>query len=273
MADPAKPIILFNNDLENSGIDSITSEQAGFPKENMLDWKPWTVWRSSGTADQVIILDKGVAGVTIDAFGIDGHNMGTETAQIQVEHDDNAGFASATTAFLQIFSNDDRFFKLFTGSTERYWRITITLLGVSHAEIGLLFLGARYTMPRLPIDGFNLDRQESKGRVNRSRGGNHLGSSVQRADRAVNVNMRFVKESDFPEYRDFHEDHGQLLKPFFFIPDTANHADRSYLVTLEDNPVLDAPTEGLFRHISFDDPGFNSLEVSAGLVFYLKNDW
>jgi len=257
-----KPIILYNNYAETYGINSVTTEDSSYPKENLVDWRYYTQYKGTSTATHNIVIDMGATlGTAPNYLVMANHNMGTAGATVTVQHDDNAGFTSPTSVGNASPSTDNPFAISLTAGVERYWRIQITSLG-ANPEIGMLFLGPQYQMPVLPQDGYDVDMQQVSMRVNQSLGGHHLGSVLNATDRVIRASFRYLTEAQAATYRDFWEDHFSKGKPVFYMPDNTNYSSRIYILRAPDNPQLAMVSQGTYRHVNFEGVGLRNVAWS-----------
>lgn len=263
MATPAYPIICWKSHLETYGISAITSEESGFPKENLYDWRLQTLWKPTSTATQNITIDKGAAGIVTDYFCIQNHDLGTRTATVTIYEDDNSGFTSPTTLGTKAFTLDSPYFLSLTSGTERYNRIAITSLDAA-CYIGEIFLGAKLTMQKLPLDGYDVDDVSVVGKASASHDGNFLGAQVLYKQRNVNAAFRYLTDAwVLANLKDFLDDHYSNLKPFFYIPDATNYTDRVYFVRAPDNTRVSLPSESTFRHWDLQAIGIKDADFTT----------
>jgi len=255
------PFILYNNELEN-GVLSVTSEEASFPKENMIDWLDWTYWKATTGLDQNIDVDKGAPGVEVDTLAILAHNIGTGGnslgATITVYEDDNDSFSSATTLGTISPTDDNPFYLDLTPGTERYNRIKIENME-DPAFIGVIWLGKKMEMPVGPEFSFDPDMQEVVSEKFVSYSGRMVSSSVKYSDRTMNVPFRRIAQSFIAsDLLPFLEDHYGQMKPFFFVPDPGDvfGTGKVYYLVAPDNPSIGLPVYN-------DDIGFRDWELVA----------
>lgn len=242
MAVNALPIIIYKNVFE-TGTVTVTEEAAGFPKENLFDSRSYNLYKSTTNGTQDIEIDKGAAGTAVDALCISGHNLGTETATIEVFEDTVSNFATPTSLGSKAVTKDDPLFLSLTSGTERFNRIRITLLTTNPVQIGFCMLGARTTMPVAGQYGYDIHAQEAFTRSFNSDKGQFLGAQVSYVDRVQDITFRAIADSFVDsDLLPFLRDHYIESKPFFYVPDTANEADFVYFLRAPDNPRIDLPT-------------------------------
>lgn len=254
------PIILWQNLIELNGIDVVSSEDADFPKENMLDWRTFTSYKSTASGTVTIDVDMGgVLSNAPDAFAMGPNNLKTASADITITSTSNADYTTGALTRLstQSAASDNIFYYDLTSAsgTEQFWRFSIANVTGSVADISIMALGAKFQFAKVPIDPFDLNQQGAVGRVNLSRGGALLGASIQNPDRRIRASFRFLTAAQAALYEEFFVLHGRLLKPFFLVPDQTNFASRVYLVRYPDNPRLLLPSQGIFRHLDVEYEG------------------
>jgi hypothetical protein len=241
------PYILYDNDLED-GTLTVTSEESGFPKENLLDWLDWTYWKSTSAAQQNIDVFFASPNVGMDTGAILGHNLGTAGnslgTQLRILNDDNPSFSSPDVLYTATITDDNPFyFDIGQLWTEQYFRFEITNLDEA-CFIAVAFLGPKLTMPVGPEFSFDPDMQNVMSERFSSYSGRMVSSAVQFVEREMDVpfmrlSQTFVANSLLP----FLEDHYGQMIPFFFVPDPGNFfgTDKIYYVVAPDNPSISIP--------------------------------
>lgn len=240
------PFILSDNVLID-GTVTVTSEEAGYPKENMWDWLDSTYWKATSAAVQNIVIDKGAAGISVDTLGVLGHNWGTAGnslgTEVYVQEDDNAGFASPTTMGSKVMADDNPFYLDLTAGTERYNRIRLQRLDEA-PYAAVVVLGAKITMPVGPRFTYDPDKQKTYSELFNAHKGRVIYSSRRYSDRMMNVPFRRIPQSFVAsDLLPFLEDHYTAMLPFFFVPDPGDHFGTSkvyYLIAPKD-PEINLP--------------------------------
>ncbi len=127
--------------------DSVTSETAGFPKENVMDFNPDTYWKATGVTDQIFDFDFQAA-VTVDTMIILVHNYSlnhsSDTWEVWSSADDAAYTSKGTGTFVgnqttQLLFND------ITQDTKRYWRLSADALAGAF-EFSGVFWAQKHTI-------------------------------------------------------------------------------------------------------------------------------
>ncbi len=164
-----KPIFLYDNLLKKYAV-TITSEAAGFPKENLFDDQLHTLWKPTSTATQYISIDAG-APVSVDSFNIGPvHTLKTGGSAVYLQYSTNGTtWFDAFGGFYPAADNQYEY-RLFAPISARYWQIVITQVSVI-VTVGQLAFGSRYTLPRYFNGGFDNKRTKVTGKVNTSGGG------------------------------------------------------------------------------------------------------
>ena len=240
------PFILYNNELEN-GTFSITSEESGYPKENLVDWLDWTFWKSTDASDQTIIIDKGTAGIEVDTLAVLGHNFGSAGnsvgTRVRVWDDDNPSFTSPASLGNKNIYDDEPFFLELTSGSQRYNRIRIINLE-EQIYAGVVVLGKRMTMPVGPEFTFDPDRQEIKSEKYLNYSGRIISAAKKYSERIMEVEFKRIAQSFITsDLLPFLEDHYSAMIPFFFVPDPGDvfGTEKIYYLTAPDNPRIDLP--------------------------------
>jgi len=239
------PIYHFDNILDTYGF-TITSEAAGYPKENLVDFRPWTYWMPTSTATQYLVVDKGAAGISTDCLSILGHDLFTQGAHIEVQQDTVSNFTSPTTLVTDfaVASNDPTMVVFASAGTERYIRIIISNLSAA-CYIAVIFLGEKMVIPVGPEFGYDPDRQKIEAEKFLSYTGQFLSSSIRFSERRVMIEYRNIAQSFVAsDLLAFLEDHYGAMKPFFLAPDPGNvyGTDKIYYLSAPEHPELRMPT-------------------------------
>lgn len=259
MTTPANPLLLWRNILEVYGIASITSEAAGYAKENMYDYRLDTTWRSSGTSTQNIRINAGASlGTAVDYFAIaQGHNLGSKTATITITSTASSDYTSGATthATINFTDNNSKIVSLASPSTNRYWQLAVSSIDSDYAEIGMMMLGPTYQFPVLPVDGFDIDSMIADGQVSIAWNNHPLGAASFNRMRRISGEFRYLSEAQAQAYQTMWSTHLHKMKPFFFVPDITNYSTRVYYMYLGENSRLALPSDGVYRHLAFEAVG------------------
>ena len=191
----ANPFLFFES-LLDSGTVTATSEAAGFPVENLSDWRQGTPyrWKATTNGTQNIDIDLGAAPgfAACDTICIGGHNLGTGGATYSVQHDSTGAFGGAETTVLAAQSPSDDLPQLstFTGANVRYWRVIIAGTPSAVAQIGILTLGRRLAFTAGVQPGLDPYGAEAVADDATSENGSPLGTNLRYIRRRFNIFRR-----------------------------------------------------------------------------------
>lgn len=194
----ADPILLFENFLDKAGaVFTSTADAAGFPKENVLDWRvgmPYR-WKSDGVGDPVhLTVDLGSGNdLEADCFGFAGHNFIAAKGNCAplIAHAD-AGGGPWTTALDTVTPPTDIFPRLFiiSGSpgAHRYWRVELEQ-PLDDLQVGVMVIGRRLDLPGAMM---NLDPygEEANTKWSHNEGGELLGANYRFLEKRFNLSYR-----------------------------------------------------------------------------------
>ncbi len=175
------PVILYNSLIPSATTITVTSEAAGYAKENAYDWLTFDYWKPSAAGTVYYTMDFGAA-VTVDCWGVAAHDLGVNGASIQLQYSTD-NFAADTNNFGDAISPDASEPRLQTGTSQskRYWRFKIVSASAA-SKIGVLMLGPRLTMNAPLESGFKPDAlaQQYEPTINQSEEATILGASRRR---------------------------------------------------------------------------------------------
>lgn len=144
----AKMRFLYNNLFDlSAAVLTVSSEAAGFEKENLQHIWHTRPWRSTGVADEWVKLNLGSA-MGIKAFGIQTHDFPNDiTIHIQANAADAWGAPTLNTALTW---TEDRIVKFWdTPQSFQWWRFRMQAGGApAYRSIGRPFLGSFFEMDR-----------------------------------------------------------------------------------------------------------------------------
>ncbi len=176
------PIILYANELPNAASITVTSEAAGYPKENAYDYLPWDAWMAAAAGTVYYTVDMGSA-VSMDAWGAFRHTLGTNGASIQAQYSTTGAFAGEEVNVGSAVSpsSTEPFLRAFGAVSARYWRFKIISASAA-SEIAGIFLGTRMDMQEGLRPGYVPDTNKPRySRIsNVSEAGNLLGGSSRK---------------------------------------------------------------------------------------------
>ena len=127
--------------------DSVTSEAAGFPKDNVMDFNPDTYWKTPSTAEQLFDFDFQAA-VIIDACVILVHNYSknhpSDLWEIWSSPDDTVYTSKGSGTFVGNATTQPLILEV-TQDTKRYWRLSADAFNDAFEFSGVLWT-RKYTI-------------------------------------------------------------------------------------------------------------------------------
>ena len=153
-------ILFYNNKLDDSAITA-TSQNAGFPVENLKNFIPSKVYKT-GDTDLVeeIYFDFGTV-TSITDLVIHNHNLSDVTA-LSISASAYSDYSSPVTVDLTdaISSNDTISFSLGLEADVRYWKLSFTKSDATDVKsIGRMFLGTSFVTAQTgnpDYDGYSI---------------------------------------------------------------------------------------------------------------------
>lgn len=216
-------IIAYHNLLE-TGTITVTSEAAGFPKENAYDNNTFDYWKIVDLPGW--IRADMTSPVPCDYFAVAAHTLSTVSATISFQwSDDNASWFEAFAAITP--SNNSPIFKSFSSLTKRYWRVVISN---GAPLIGFLSFGVRLDLTTGMAFGFDLITESRKAKLinNVSENGEFLGRSVISQGGEGKIQLRNLSQSwvraNWPALANAIQ-----TKPFIFQWDNTNYESETVL--------------------------------------------
>lgn len=231
------PVILYNNFLED-GTLTVTSTESGYDKDNLLDQRPYTLWRATSSATQNIDLEL-VSAKKPTAIGIVNHNLFSIGATVKVQayvasawEDVHTFTPTADTAILELFTPD---------AVNTKWRINISGQS-SEPIIGVIFLGTEITFPYPPETPYSPIQESIQIETEVSQKGHLLGNNIRYNPIQINASFKdltrvWVNANFVP----FWNNYGKLLKYFFYAWDLTNAASDIYYVRFSPEMVYQLP--------------------------------
>lgn len=225
------PALFFENHYSNSGYTiTASSEIAGYEKGYAYDGKTHTQWGFSSGATRTIKVDAGSA-VYADYLAIGYHNLALVGGSIKLEKSsDNSSWTEVIASFA---ATTGPIIKLFTSTSARYWRVSISGLTDS-GFIGVLYLGARTELPSPMPTGFSPAVLGRKDRllISETEGAHLTGIRVLSQVNEVTIPLRHVTPawalSTWVTIRT-----ALLQKPVFFLHDTTNYSTQYFIGWLD----------------------------------------
>ena len=219
------PIILYSNELENASSITVTSEATGYAKENAYDWLTWDSWKPTA-AGTVYYYFTFTANTSIDAWGAFAHDLGTNSASIQLQYSTTGAWAGEESNFGVAVSptGTEPFVQYGTAANVKYYRWEIISASAA-SSIGGLMGGARMDMQEGLRAGYSPDTNKMRYEylTTMSEGGARLGGSKRKVE--INGTLHFdlltrawVETNFEPFIR-----HLEAGKGFLYLPDPDNY--------------------------------------------------
>jgi len=257
------PQILYEN-IYSTGTITVTSTDSSieFDKDNIFDWRTYTLWKASSSANQSITVDNGSAR-TVNILAIMSHNLFTAGSTISVESSSD-NFSGDTTSVLSGFTvTTNRVILKDLGSpaSKRYWRVNFNSNSTA-TFAGIIALGDKLEFPFPLSNNNNFDplAHTIKSESLRSQTGNHLGSSSSFKELTLTPTWEFLSQSFVDGgLATFYDTHASELTPFFWSWDLSNRSTEVFLVALPPNFSRNFPFAGTTRNISFTFKGILEL--------------
>lgn len=253
MAD-LKPIILKDNRFDD-GTPTATDTASGFDVLNIKDLRTYTLWKANSTGIKYITIDCG-SSKSVDALFIINHNFNTAGINVSVEYSATGVWGGEEVEALAPFnpSDDKAFLKLFTTQSARYWRIKLSS-GSAAPYIGVAILGDRFSFERYLTGSFDPTPEQTIAETNKSKGGNILGSVIERYERKINADFNNItpswyKNTFFPLWLYLRQ-----LKPFAWAWNMTSYTDEAFFVKVPDNFSLKSPYNPVRRTLRLQFEG------------------
>lgn len=199
----ANPSVLTEDIFVQSGATvTMTSETAGFPKENLQDWRLGTAyrWKATSVASQTYHVDLGSAAPSIarscDAFVIGGHNLGTVTADVSVAWStDDAAWTDVVTSAAP--GDDFPYMRQWTApGVKRYWRVVIANATTTPAQAGIITLGRRLDFTEGAQADLDPYQQEAVVEDASNENGSPIGVNVRYKRKVFRINHTNIGMTD-----------------------------------------------------------------------------
>lgn len=239
-------IILYENLLADGTLSvTSTSTEAGYDKDNLIDFRAYTRWKASSTATNYITVALSAADGA-DCLGIFNHNLGTIGATVKVQKT-----TGTWATVLTITPSDDyAILETFTLSSDADWRIEIS--GASDpVDIGIIYLGTKLSFgigpqtPTIPKSEGIVAKEEV------SKAGFPLGVDIRYNDIISNPTYKVVDRTWVQTYyRPFWNNHGRLLKPFFYAWDIDDSSSEIVFVKFSSGMRYEEPVS-LLNYVDY----------------------
>lgn len=223
--------ILYLNRVTPATITS-SAEDAGYPDDNVINWRDYVRWHGSDANSYWIKADYG-SQIAVTSFGIAGHNLNTCSARIKLEGSNNDVDWTSIVAYITP-GNDFVFARCFTSVTYQYYRITIDNNGGANfsPQIGIFFVGSYLEFPELIDYPFDPDAQRDHSSRSHGESGNLLGIVNDWTERSFSVTFRGLTQAwtanTWQAYWDAYR-----FQPFIWLWDYANYQAAAYLMAFD----------------------------------------
>lgn len=196
------PWLLTENIFEDGTLTE-SSEAAGFPAENALDWRKFTAsrWKAGSTTPPLTLtVDLGSGNTASpDTLCLGGHNLKDAGARYKVQGSTDNFSSSTVDLFSSVTpaTNVDAA-KTWTAAAYRYFRIYIDKASGDFTvapQIGIVTLGRRYELPYLPAD-FDPYSEEFERDIARNDFGDFLGCDYRYSKKTLAFSFDVLKSTE-----------------------------------------------------------------------------
>lgn len=262
---------VFDTDWYADGTISSDSEAAGWPDDNVADWRIETSyrWKANDTTSPTYVrVDLG-AGNTANptTMVIQGHNLFSASARYKVMYSSDNFSADNNDAFSEVTPSDNSIqVQTFTATAARYWQVYIDKAAGSFDEapqIGSIILGRRLELDYGVQPGFDAYGEEIIADLTVNEGGTPLGGNLRYVKKAFSLDYDVSAAMSDADWFDagsglnFDDDfvgHLENVKPFYFCWEIDSNSADTYLCKLRgafSTPFANT-TARRELHIAFD---------------------
>jgi len=227
----SEPKIIYDN-IFSSGVTA-TDTATGFSVDNIYDLRGYTYWQAASSGTKYITMDYG-SDVAVDSLAIFSHNLSTCSATISLESSTTGAWAGEEVEQIAGFTvtTDKAIAKVFTSATIRYWRVKIVTAGIA-PQIGVMIAGNAVEFPVYPDLPFTIANESVNATTEVSKGGHLLGVTSRYSPLSISVSFTYPAMSFINgDYRTFWDNHGKLIKPFFWVPNITTYPLNVYFVRM-----------------------------------------
>lgn len=223
------PVLLYDNKLLTATLSSSTLV-SGYNVQTVKDMRPYTFVKFNAAGTNYVQGLWGAA-TAVNCVGIAGHNFATVSAVVSIEHSTN-GSDWTEAATITPSTNNTIIFS-FASQTKAYWRVKVVnssglpYMAVVYFGVAILF---DYP-PNGPLSPFaeNIIAEE-----NESETGNLLGVNIKFNKIELSRLWEQQTKTFYDTYfKPFWNNHGKLLKPFFYADDLTARADEAHFVRIK----------------------------------------
>lgn len=131
--------------------------------------------------------------------------------------------------------------KIFTSASAQYWRVRIATASVV-PQVGVCLLGEALEFPVYPDAPFTPKSEGISASTSRAKAGSILGSVINHHPLTFNISFDYPPFSFLDgDFKDFWDDHGKQLKPFFWVPNLDDLPNEIHWVKFPDKFKLAIP--------------------------------
>jgi hypothetical protein len=236
--------------VEGATITS-SAEDTGYPDDNIIDWKDYTLWQASGAQAYWLKANAG-SQVTANCFAVAGHNLDTVgVTRISLDGSNNDADWTEIVADFSPPNGDDTFAKFFTQVTYQYYRLDIdnNAGGNFVPQVGIFYVGNYLELPRKPSTPHDPDEIEELKNSAEGGEGHLIGDTSEGAMRLFSYNSPLITQAfgtTWITFRDLYRGSN-----FVWLWDYENKPNEAYLMRIANKTHKMAYT-GLHRHLTFD---------------------
>lgn len=220
------------HNIYTSAVVSATAESAAGPKENAYDWAPYDFWQPASTGTQN--LEAYISGGVMCSYGaIFRHNLGSKGSRVTFQYGSTGSDWTNAASTITPDTDDPVIFKVWSSTTQPYWRISIASCTVS-TFLTCVSIGNVLSIPRGLDKGFVPPGMAGGSRYNTniSDTGLLLGRSVKYQALETRIGLQLLDPDWVRGTLNPFFTHAET-KPFFFSWDMENYPDESAFCWIE----------------------------------------
>ena len=241
------PILLYNNLLLTATISS-SAIAAGYSNQNVLDMRPYTLAKFNAAGTNYISGNLGSA-KAVNCVGIANHNFYTVSATVNIYYSANG--SDWTLASTVTPASSKTIILSFTQQTKQYWKVEV-VNSSGQPYCGVIYLGTAILFDWPPMGPISPSRESIIAEDVDSESGNLLGIEVKFIPKEITRTWNYQTKTFYDTYlKPFWDNHGSLLKPFFYADDLTNRADQVYYLRLKKEMVFDPQYSDANNYDSF----------------------
>jgi hypothetical protein len=244
------PVLAIDNMYETASVVAVSSEVAGFEKENAYDGLLSDYWQPNSGTSHTLDVDMGSA-VSVDLFGFYSSDFYTLTgATCELYYSDNNSTWTLATGGTITPTTASPKLKLSTSASHRYWRLQFDTTGAEQPKIQHAYIGVQTEIERGLTIGFRPVAlgSENKAVNSESVSGSFLGRSTKKTSIASMLDFDNVSQTwmrtNWPTILAALES-----KPFMLLPQPDDYTDEAAFCWTDGNIVT--PSYSDFDHMRF----------------------